>query len=132
MDNRENKPISLGLLFLDATIVVLIVFMFFLIYSVLHPVPSKQLGVSAPLTPSTAFKNVTLVGKSAFIFDVTENKVIFKKNEFAQLPLASITKLMMALTARELVPRDSHITIRKEFLQETGDTGLLSGESWRM
>ena len=57
---------------------------------------------------------------------------LFKKNEFVQLPLASLTKLMMSLTATDLLPRDSHITIKKEFLQEEGDTGLLAGESWRL
>ena len=134
MENNDQKTerISGKLLIFDAFLVGLVVFIFFLIYSALHPVSSRQLGVSAPLTPSTAFKNVTLVGKAAFVFDVAENKVIFKKNEFAQLPLASLTKLMMALTATELVPKDSHIVIRKEFLQEDGDTGLLSGESWKI
>ena len=62
------------------------------------------------------------------MYDVLKNEVIYKKNETAQMPLASLTKLMTALTAVELVPKDSHIIVRKEFLREEGDTGLLPAE----
>ena len=131
-NSQKLKIISNKLLVFDALLVLLIVLMFFLIYSVLHPVTKKDVGISGPVTHTTAFKKINLIGKSAFVYDVSTAKVLFKKNEFAQLPLASITKLMTALLATELVQRDSHITIRKEFLQEEGDSGLLSGESWRL
>jgi serine-type D-Ala-D-Ala carboxypeptidase (penicillin-binding protein 5/6) len=133
METDEQKTqISKALLVLNAVIILAVVFMFFLIYSVVNKPPAKIVSLIASPVASKAFDNVNLIGKSAYVFDVANHKVIYKKNEFVQLPLASITKLMTALTALELLPKDSHITIKKEFLQEEGDTGLLDGESWRL
>jgi serine-type D-Ala-D-Ala carboxypeptidase (penicillin-binding protein 5/6) len=126
METDEQKTqISKALLVLNAVIILAVVFMFFLIYSVVNKPPAKIVSLIASPVASKAFDNVNLIGKSAYVFDVANHKVIYKKNEFVQLPLASITKLMTALTALELLPKDSHITIKKEFLQEEGDTGLL-------
>jgi D-alanyl-D-alanine carboxypeptidase len=105
--------------------------MVFLIYSLINK-PTKMEAVSPPISDSRAFSDVSIEAESAYVFDVVENKILFKKNEFAQLPLASLTKLMMALTAVEMLPKNSQITIKKEFLEEEGDTGLLSEESWKL
>ena len=72
------------------------------------------------------------IAKSAYVFDIKENKVLYKKNEFIQLPLASLTKLMMALTASRLFPVNSKVIIKKEFLSAEGDSGLFADESWRL
>ncbi len=48
------------------------------------------------------------------------------------MPLASLTKLMTALTAMELLPENTRITINKEFLQDDGNSGLAVGESWSL
>ena len=133
MENNQQKTegISKTLLMVNILLVALVIFFVFLIYTAIHQ-PAKKDVFLEPVAKSNAFSDVILIGKSAYVFDVAENKVIFKKNEFTQLPLASLTKLMMALTAVELIPKDSHITIKKEFLQEEGDTGLLADESWRL
>ena len=81
---------------------------------------------------SKAFDNLSLEAKSVYVLDIKENKVLYKKNEFIQLPLASLTKLMMALTASKLVPSNSKITIKKEFLSAEGDSGLLADELWAL
>lgn len=77
-----------------------------------------------------AFGNLDIKAKSVLVYDLADNRILYKKNETAQLPLASITKLMTALVATELLPRDSKITIRSEFLKEEGDSGFLVDESW--
>jgi len=127
---EETQTISKKLLAIDAVLVVLIVGMVFTIYGSLHkPIESKTI-VYNEKNSIRVFGEVELEAKSAYVFDVVKNEVIFKKNEFVQLPLASITKLMMALTATELLPGNSRITIKKEFLSEEGDTGLLAEETW--
>ena len=52
------------------------------------------------------FKDVSVLAKSAYVYDISNQKVIWSKNETKQLPLASITKLMTALTALEILPKD--------------------------
>lgn len=131
-ETKNTEPISKKLLVLNALLVIAIVFMVFLIYGLLNKPVVKEEVVYNEQISSAIFDSVELEAKSVYVFDIVKNEVIFKKNEFVQLPLASITKLMTALTAVELIPENSRITIRKEFLAEEGDSGLLAGESWRL
>ena len=78
------------------------------------------------------FNNLNLRAKAAFVYDVLEDRILYRKNEKEQLPIASITKLMTALVATELLPKNSNITIKSDFLKEEGDSGLLSAESWEL
>lgn len=129
---EETQLISKKLLLLDIILVVLIAIMFFVIYAELNKPVKKEAITNSEQNSVVVFDTLNLEAKSIYVFDVVKNEVIFKKNEFAQLPLASLTKLMTAITATELVPENSKITIRKEFLKEEGDTGLLADESWKL
>lgn len=129
---QNTDTISKKLLVLNAVLVFLIISMVFVIYDSLNKPVKKDVIVYNEKNSSRVFEEVNLEAKSAYVFDIVKNEVIYKKNEFAQLPLASVTKLMMALTAMELVPESSRITIDRDFLREEGDTGLLAGESWRL
>jgi len=132
MEVSENQEgISKKLLALNVVLVLLVVFMVFNIYSAFHPKVMQQAQV-VDATVTTAFNNLNLAAKSVYVFDISENKVIFKKNEFVQLPLASIVKLMTALVATELLPANSQVMIRKEFLSPEGDSGLFVNESWKL
>lgn len=127
----ETESISKKLLVFNALLVLGILVVTFCTYNLLTkpattPAPQKVVKVSH------AFDNLTLEAKSVYVFDLEQNKVIFQKNALAQLPLASLTKLMTALVATELLPKNSDITINKNFLAEDGDTGLLDGETWNL
>ncbi len=78
------------------------------------------------------FNDLNLKAKAVFVYDIVEDKILYKKNETTQLPLASITKLMTALVATELLPPNSNISIKSDFLKEEGDSGLLVSESWTL
>ncbi len=133
MEEKEHtEKISKKLLVLDLILVVSIVFMIFAVYGALNKPETKEVITYNETGSSKVFDGVEIEAKSAYVFDVMKNEVIYKKNEFVQLPLASITKLMTALTAAELIPQNSRITIRKEFLAEEGDSGLIDGENWRL
>lgn len=79
-----------------------------------------------------AFTKLKLKAKAVSVYDVNSGRTIFAINSDTQLPLASITKLMTALTAVELLGEDSKITIKSEFLREEGDSGLAISESWNL
>jgi D-alanyl-D-alanine carboxypeptidase len=129
---EETQQISKKLLFLNVILVVSIIYMIFVIYASLNKPVEKEVLVFNEKQSSNVFDKLVLEAKSVYVFDVVKNEVIFKKNEFAQLPLASITKLMTALTAIDLIPANSRVTVKKEFLGEEGDTGLLANESWKL
>lgn len=76
------------------------------------------------------FSSVDLIGKAAFVYDINTDTVLFEKNGDTALPLASITKVMTAITAQDILPRSSTITIDALALATEGDSGLSLGEVW--
>lgn len=77
-----------------------------------------------------SFKDLSLKAKAVFVWDVNKQKSIYSLNENAQLPLASIAKLVTAITAVDILPESSVITIDNSFLKKDGDSGLFVNEKW--
>ncbi len=76
------------------------------------------------------FATVDISATAAYVFDVKRQKVIFSKNPNLILPLASITKIMTAAVATDLLPQNATISIDKKALSKDGDSGLLVNEKW--
>lgn len=130
MENN-NDTISYKLLAFNAFLVAGIVMMVFVIYdSIQKPIVEAKKEIQKNIVDAKIFDNVNVLAKAVYIYDINDHKIIYQRNEQAQLPLASLTKLMTALTAIELAPKNAKITIRKEFLAEEGDSGLKDGEVW--
>lgn len=67
--------------------------------------------------------------KSISIYDITDNKKLYGKNDTKPMSLASLAKVMtvlVALTDKNEMP----ITISQNALKETGDNGLFLNEKW--
>src|SRR3989344_139660 len=100
------------------------------------------IGGNTPVSPSAPASQtasaaqskieVPLPAHAPIAYDVKTQKVLFAKNADAQLPLASLTKMMLALVAIETLGSEAHITITPEALSSEGDTGLKVGESWAL
>jgi len=78
------------------------------------------------------FNDIALEARAVFVYDVKENKVLFAKNEERQIPLASFTKVMTALVAFKDYKKNKMITVRRENLEEEGDSGLSVDERWNL
>lgn len=89
----------------------------------------KNQAESAFYTPE-AFKGVSVQAKAYVVYDIVDKKVIASKNEDEIVPLASITKLMTAVTALTHYERDRKITIRNESVEDGYDLGLKPGQVW--
>ena len=74
------------------------------------------------------FADLTITGNSGFVFDVATQTMLWSKNPDEQLPLASVTKLMTALVAYELMTADTDIKITEAALNQDGASGLREGE----
>jgi D-alanyl-D-alanine carboxypeptidase len=88
--------------------------------------------IETPVVPLSPYERLSLDAKSVYVWDVKEHRVLYAKNERKQLPLASVTKMMMALVAVELLPEDKKVTITPDDLREDGDSGLYAGEEWSL
>ena len=94
------------------------------------PASLAKLPTTAPpeLNP---FALINLEAKAAIVFDALENKIIYSLNGEEQLPLASLTKIMTAVVAREILPDYATVTIDRDSVKKEGDSGLRAGEKWR-
>lgn len=77
---------------------------------------------------ANAFAETSLEARSAFVWDVSAQRILFNKNADDVRPLASITKLMTALVTYELLDPEDRVSITKNALRVEGDSGLSEGE----
>lgn len=66
--------------------------------------------------------------KSAIVYDVTSDKVLYKKNSKERLPMASITKIMTAIIALENKKADDKYIVSRKDLVGENSMGLSEGE----
>lgn len=79
----------------------------------LHPgktTPSTAIVVATSTTPN-AFAHVPIDAKAAIVYDVALGKTLYAKNADAQLPLASLTKLLTIYAALSELSPNTPITI---------------------
>ncbi len=102
---------------------------------------SAQVVASTPVQPTQTtvvevkrnpFAHLNIKAKSIYVWDINEHKKLYGVNEHTTLPLASVTKMMMAVVAKELLPGGNAITIRADDILLDGDTGLRVGEKWTL
>jgi D-alanyl-D-alanine carboxypeptidase (penicillin-binding protein 5/6) len=90
---------------------------------------NKKEGVVVEIP--NAFKEINLEAKSALVWDVVNNKELFSKNPNEPLPLASLTKVMTAITTDGKLSDGEEVKITAEDLLPEGDSGLVVGDTWR-
>lgn len=69
-----------------------------------------------------------LSAKSALVYDLTDEKTIYKKNSEERLPMASLTKIMTAIVAIDHKREDDRYTVFPEALVGENTIGLSAGE----
>lgn len=74
------------------------------------PVTVKEAVVSAP----NAFASTTVAAKAAIVYDLVTGETLYAKNADAQLPLASLTKLLTVYAALSILSPSTPITIPAE------------------
>jgi serine-type D-Ala-D-Ala carboxypeptidase (penicillin-binding protein 5/6) len=77
------------------------------------------------------FEAPAITAKAAVVYDVNNQKIIYAKNADLPLPLASLTKVMTAVTARRMAQDMDRVSIRLEDLMAEGDSGLKVSSSWK-
>lgn len=105
------------------------------VYSLTAGAVSTQYPEPLPVASaycSTTARAPELIARAAYAYDTKTNKILIAKNEDAQLPLASLTKLMTVLTALDSMTPGEFVEITDEALQPEGDSGLFAREVWTM
>ncbi|MCK5060134.1 MAG: D-alanyl-D-alanine carboxypeptidase [Candidatus Pacebacteria bacterium] len=118
----------------EIALVFLVVFVALLGTYVISITPvSPTANVSLSITQEkNPFKDLDLSAQAAYVWDAKKQKALFAYNANTSLPLASLTKVMMAVTAVDLIPPYTTIVIEPEHLKEEGDSGLYGNERWKL
>lgn len=77
------------------------------------------------------YKGINLEARGVIVWDLINQRELFSKNPDEPLPLASLTKVMTALTAREKLADEELVEITQEDLGPEGDSQLIAGDTWR-
>ena len=77
-----------------------------------------------------AYASVQLLAQSAYVYDLATHQVLFSLNPDAARPLASLTKIAMALAVSEVLPLDSTITIPYDTANPGSAEVLTKGSVW--
>ncbi|HEC93972.1 MAG TPA: D-alanyl-D-alanine carboxypeptidase [Candidatus Kaiserbacteria bacterium] len=119
--NTRSRRIAAG------TVIFLFVFAIGITLYV-HPYQLHDTTITAKSKTTDAFSSVSIVGKAAIVYDLTTDKILFSKNAHAQLPLASITKLLTVYTAVKYLGIHARIPITHADVAVDGDSGFDPGE----
>lgn len=90
----------------------------------------ENIQQTATVNAEHFFTDVPLEAKSVYVWDADSNQVIHERNPRAQLPLASLSKVMTALVALEIADDETTVVVTDENLLAEGDNGLFGNESW--
>lgn len=106
------------------------------------PIPDAQVAAATQSSPKETtemappkpnpFDNLTLEASSVYVWDINEKKALYSKASDTAMPLASLTKIMTALTALDIAPDSTVVTISDDAVGQEGDTGLAVGEQWSL
>jgi serine-type D-Ala-D-Ala carboxypeptidase (penicillin-binding protein 5/6) len=91
-----------------------------------------QKVASANKKTDNSFPEVNIEAKAGYIFDTQSKKILYQKNATEQLPLASITKVMAAVVALDIVPPMTTVEITPASLVIEGNHDLVAGEKWTL
>lgn len=93
---------------------------------------SATTDAATSTTPAyDAYAHVRIQGRAAVVYDLATGNVLYEKNADAQLPLASLTKLLTTYAAVSALSPASPVTITKTALAQDGDSGFTEGETFR-
>lgn len=121
--SRERKQLIVGL---AAAVVVLgATSLAVTVFSKPEPKPIVEATPAA-----TAFDHVALSAKAAIVYDLTTGEILYAKNAEAQLPLASLTKLLTLYAASGALAKNTPVVISAKALEADGDTGFTEGETF--
>ena len=129
MRTRQGREAGVALVLAS---VVLALFLFVPI------VPSRSTSNTASAvtvatsTDDGAFSAVPLQAKAAIVYDVATGETLYAKNASAQLPLASLTKLLTMYAAFSLFPPSTPITIPADVAGLSAPHAFMPGETFAL
>ena len=81
---------------------------------------------------NVALNSAPILAKAVSVYDITQKRKIYSKNDDAPLPIASLAKIMTVTVALATHFENDVIAVTLEAIKQAGDSGLLAGEKWKV
>ena len=94
----------------------------------LSPQPEQAAAVTTPVK-SGAYGDVAIAGKAAVVYDLLTDEILYEKNADAQLPLASLTKVLTVYAATRMFEPSTPITVSQEAAAVEAPRALSAGDT---
>jgi serine-type D-Ala-D-Ala carboxypeptidase (penicillin-binding protein 5/6) len=95
-----------------------------------HSSDTQVAAVAEATTTPNAFADVSIEAKAAIVVDLSTGMSLYEKNADAQLPLASLTKLLTTYAALDSLSAQTPVTLSANAIAADGDSGLNAGETF--
>lgn len=96
-----------------------------------HAVETHTAAAATTVQEASPYESLKLEAQSAFVVDLTRNKIVYEQNADVQLPLASITKVALVLAVAPVLGLDEVVTISNDAVVK-GQGGMVAGDTWRV
>jgi D-alanyl-D-alanine carboxypeptidase len=106
-------------------------FLALFLFTPLGPKETSAPVAATVITPD-AFANVSVEAKAAVVYDLTTKKILYAKNADAQLPLASLTKLLTVYAALSELAPTTPITIPADATRLDGPHAFNAGQTFAL
>lgn len=105
--------------------------LFLLISFLSERTPSVVITLAAPTVPD-AFAHVPIEAEAAIVYDLATGETLYEKNANAQLPLASLTKLLTVYAALAQLSPNTPITIPASAINLDGPHAFSVGQTFSL
>jgi D-alanyl-D-alanine carboxypeptidase len=92
----------------------------------------QEQAVAVQESVNDPFTSVSIIARSAYVQDLATGRVLYALDVDVARPLASLTKVMTALTAAQVLPLESTITIPFDTAPPGSAERLGKGQVWRV
>ena len=89
-------------------------------------------ATTTPVGPD-AYAHISLIGKAAIVYDLTNGQTLYAQNANVSMPLASVTKLLTLYAASGILSPASTVTMTPQSVaqdNDAADIGFKAGESF--
>ncbi len=138
MDSSELKNFAQHARFMRESGVALLIASLLLTIFLLIPGPGNQTSNTGSESQTSiskapdAFANIPLETKAAVVYDLATGEILYAKNASAQLPLASLTKLLTVYAALAELSQDTPITIPASIVSVDGPRTFSIGQTFSL
>ena len=95
-----------------------------------HATPAGPVAIVPSAPAVNSYAGIKTTGHAAIVYDLTTGATLYEQNADAQLPLASLTKLLTVYAAANILNSNTAVSISPTALATEGGSGLSAGETF--